>query len=643
MAVLAQLSPAATVDGPSHGCPGTGRRPRARVAYWSAVLAATIVLSLAGGLSEAGAADVWECDFSNLTEADLAELADNPTAENIPCESGSVEGSVAEVKQRYKDDGYIDFQVYLDDVLAELDSADQALLQGYLSVSGEVAQQCELLFDDSFRSLLNAAPETDISLDNIVLRWVLICPGTGGVTKVAATDALSTVVSSAVSNVTTNIGARFSASRGGANLSLARSSRALEEVYGGGVRDAGREQPGPELDNLMRSANFETVLAATEGTQVSPPSQWTFWGRGDFQHFSSEPRRGPGFDGDLRAGYLGIDMQVGKQALVGVAVSRTAAAADYTPEGSSSDGKMDISLTSLLPYVRLAAGSGTELWAILGAGRGEVENRQPGASAPQDSDLTLWMLAAGGRRAMDTGGWMDLALLGDFNTGRVDVDKGTQAIAGLTVDVWRARLGAEGSRTTELAEGGAVTLFLEVAGRIDGGDGDDEKGLELSPGVYFSNPSSGVGLELRGRVLALHSADEYEEYGLTMTASVSPSLNGAGLSLSVSPSWGTNPTTADTLWREDGFNPLTSSSDESRAMSLNARIGYGTRVPRGLLTPFAELGMSNQDHRRLRIGARFARGHSGTDPATLELASEWRELPSGDAEQWMGVTGRLRF
>ena len=452
---------------------------------------------------------------------------------------------------------------------------------------------------------------------------------------------LATVTSSTVSNVTSNIGSRFSAARGGISIALNEQSITLDDLYGNTLWNADGKSRTLGLDDLLRSTGFQIVFGADEGAEAYAATQWTFWGRGDLQFFSSEPDQGARYDGDLQAGYLGFDMQLADQWLAGVAVSRTAAEADYSPEGGEAgeDGRMDITLTSVLPYARFTPDSGTEIWAILGAGTGQIDNRRPGASSSQESDVTLFMGAAGGRRAIEVGGPLDWALLGDFSTGQVETEDGTQAVAGLTVDVWRARVGVEGSHTTELEGGNTLTSFMEVAGRYDGGDGEEETGLEISPGLYFSASDRGFGVEVRGSVLALHSAENYEEFGLSMTASYSPGSDGLGLAASLTPSWGTE-TATDTLWRDDDFGRLALRPKDREAMSLNARVGYGIRAMSGLLTPFGEVAVRDQDNRKIRVGARFRQRHSNLG---VELSGERREWFGDEPDHRVGVIGRLRF
>ena len=515
-----------------------------------------------------------------------------------------------------------------------------------------------------------AVPDDDTVEETVTITHVVT--GVGAVTEagsVAVTVAetapqeeresvattLATVTSSTVSNVASNIGTRFSAARAGTSLSLAGRTITLGDAYEGTFVDQYGEsfQNGEydardlDLDDVLQSAGFQIALGAADGTGVHTAAQWTLWGRGDLQFFSSDPSRGAGYDGQLQAGYFGVDVQFDGGWLAGVAVSRTSAEADYSVEASSAgnDGRMDIRLNSVLPYVRFAPDEKTDLWAILGAGRGQIENRRPDSqSLAENSDVTLLMAAAGARRALATDGPLGWALLGDFNAGRVETDGGTQAIAGLTVDVRRIRLGVEGSYTLEVEDGVTLTSFMEMSGRHDGGDGEDMYGLELSPGLYLSNPESRIGLEVRGRVLALNSADNYKEHGVSATVSVLPRTDGLGLSLSLSPTWGSaGSASASEFQRDDDFLESVSAPHERAGMSLDSRLGYGIAVASGRLTPFGEFSLTDVDRRNARIGIRFGRRNSGLGDLSLEFVGERGESLDGESDRRLSAAGRLRF
>ena len=295
------------------------------------------------------------------------------------------------------------------------------------------------------------------------------------------------------------------------------------------------------------------------------------------------------------------------------------------------------------PYARYVADARSELWTILGAGQGEIENSSAGDMNRETSDMRMLMGAVGIRHSLDPVESLDLAYLSDVGFARVETDSGLEAIDGLTIDTWRFRMGVEASHTAELESGAAFTSFAEVAGRFDGGGDEDEVGVEISPGLYFSDPTTGIGVEVRGRILALHSAENYEERGLSMTASLSPRPGGLGLSLSLSPRWGEPTGDAETLWRDHTLERLDSSDVQRDALSFDARLGYGLRSMNGLLTPFGEYGLRHGDSRRVRIGAQFARQSRSLGILSVELSGERRDSAWDDSEHRVGVLGRLRF
>ena len=470
------------------------------------------------------------------------------------------------------------------------------------------------------------------------------------------TETVAAVAAATVSNVTANIGSRFAAARSGTgavvggvpvNFAQVLSEAPARDAHFTLREDFRAEQGSAtrtlELDELIHTSTFQIALgaAAEDGEPMGRALQWTLWGRGDLQFFGSDPGDRTGYDGDLKAGYLGADVRLGDRWLAGAAVSRTGAQADYERVEGANDGHLDVSLTSVHPYVRFAPDARTEVWSVLGAGVGEIEDG--GGSAVATSDLTMWMGSTGARRALAPAGPVDLALLGDAQFVRVETEDGDEArvIQGLTVDVWRLRAGVEGSYTSVLENGAAVTPFAEIAGRYDGGDGGGETGVEISPGVYYSDPASGFGLEARARALLLHSGEGYEEYGASVTASLAPGAGGEGLSLSLSPRWGTGSDEGvGMLWNDDGFGRTRHPGDST--MSLDARAGYGIRTMRGLLTPFGGLGWRERETRRVRLGVRFiGRADSGPHVLSLQLSGERYDSVGNAPDYRVGLIGRM--
>ena len=478
----------------------------------------------------------------------------------------------------------------------------------------------------------------------------------------AVTATVEAVTAAAAANITSNIGTRFAAAPssgsvvvvGGRTLSLGSARTELDLPAAIGRKqnllaesDRVDESWSLGIDDLLRSSAFDISLSAAEDDigMGAGATQWTFWGRGDVQYFESRPERGSTYDGGLTAGYLGIDGRLYDRWLAGLAVSGTRADADYDTgvNGSAEDGRLEITLTGVHPYLSYAAGARTELWTILGAGEGEIENTSASDMTRERSDMRMLMGAAGIRYSRDPIEALNVAYLSDVGFARVETDTGLEAIDGLTVDTWRLRMGVEASHTAELENGADFSSFVEVAGRIDGGGDGEEAGVEISPGFYISDPDVGVGVELRGRLLAMHSAENYEERGVSVTASLSPRPGEPGLSLSLSPRWGTSTGDAANLWRDHALERLNSSDVQRDALSFDARLGYGLRSMDGLLTPFGEYGLRDEDSRQVRVGAQFARQSRSFGNLSVELSGERRDNSWNDSEHRVSLVARLRF
>ncbi len=98
-----------------------------------------------------------------------------------------------------------------------------------------------------------------------------------------------------------------------------------------------------------------------------------------------------------------------------------------------------------------------------------------------------------------------------------------------------------------------------------------------------------------------------------------PAADGHGLSLALTPRWGARTGGAEALWRDE--MPKLTGSDGAESASIDASIGYGFASPRGVLTPFAEGGLSHGES-RVRVGTRFK---ASPVPLAVEFSGERRE------------------
>ena len=306
-----------------------------------------------------------------------------------------------------------------------------------------------------------------------------------------------------------------------------------------------------------------------------------------------------------------------------------------TGGGTAGRGRLETALTAVYPYGRWTVGDGLELHGVVGAGSGAARHG-PEGGVRETSDLSMRMASAGLRRALPALGGLDLAVRSDASVVQLDVGDGPAMVSGMSADSWRVRAGVEAARRFALAGGAALEPFVEASARRDGGDGLTGTGLEVAGGLRYT--AARLQVEARGRWLAAHSEEGARERGVSVTARFGPGADGRGLSLSLHPRWGADTGPAAALWRDEMPGGPGAAGE---AGALDARLDYGVELaPGDVLTPFAELGLSGGEGRRLRLGTRF--GARDADLA-LELAGERREHGGAPPGHEVRLDFRLRF
>ena len=432
-------------------------------------------------------------------------------------------------------------------------------------------------------------------------------PGTGSVYGLANEALLTTILAALgrqmMGSVTAAIGRRFDA----------------QPVSAARVTLGGHASPS----TLLGGSAFQVPLGATgaAGTR-NGAARSTLWGRGGLGAFRDRPVTGGHFAGNVATGYLGVDFRSGRR-LLGAALSHGWSETDYTTAARAGAvrGKLATTLTAVHPYLHWSSEAGSAAWTVLGLGTGTATVSVPGARRPAPSHLTHALVAGGVRQTTPAPYPVEFAIRADGGMARIKAENGEPPLAGVEAGVWRARVGLESAWEGELDDGTWLAVFGESSGRFDGGDGVNGAGLELAGGMRFAG--AGVEVEARGRILALHTAEDYREHGVGVTARVTPDARGRGLSLSLGTRHGGATGGAETLWRE--ALPLGGPA-AAGGWTLDAQIGYGVAVPGsdGVLTPFGEASVA-RNSRRWKLGTRF------TTPRglALELAGERSDADGG--------------
>ncbi len=366
----------------------------------------------------------------------------------------------------------------------------------------------------------------------------------------------------------------------------------------------------------MGGQSFIMQLAASGGS--AGMGDWSLWGHADWQSFEAE-----GIDGDLTSVYIGTDVTIGEEWLVGVAASQSDGDVDYRFAGqaASGTGSLTTEMLSIFPYAKYSVDDCTELWAILGFGTGDIESRRSVVTRTSEADLTMSLFSAGGSRVISSGEGWSVTFLGDASTIRMDTDGITGAIQNVDVSVRRIRAGLQGARMIEMDDGTSFELFGEVAARNDSGDGQTGGGAEISAGIRF-NTTERFSMELKGRILGTHSEDDVEESAFSISAMLLPKSNGGGLSVALSSRQGADFGISGIMPGRD-YDAMRRARGIADDWGFDARIGYGlpdTGLP-GLLTPFVKVDAGSSYRRGARVGARFDAGGRLVRYLTIEAAA----------------------
>ena len=395
---------------------------------------------------------------------------------------------------------------------------------------------------------------------------------------------------------------------------------------------------GGGWDQALLGSNMLLTFGGEDaGANRSGRPRWTVWGQGDLQTFRGTPEPVSGYQGDLRTGYLGVDVQVSGGWLMGVAMARSGGAGIW--ERGESGGDLSTTLTRVHPYVRWA-NDDTAIWGVLGVGRGTATHVRTLTGLRETSDLGLGLgLLEGRRRVATVGGGVDVGLRGEASWARLATGNGDETLDDLQAGVRRVRAGVELLRGFSAAGGMTLTPFGAVSTRHDGGAGQTGVGLEVAGGLRVRNGR--VRLEAQGRRLLVHSATGYEEQGVSLAAMVGSSPYEPGLTLSVRPTWGAPGMGAETLW-QDQFHTYRQGADYDAA-GIDARLGYGVELPWGsVLTPFGAYAQ-REDARRFEVGAvmtELGELPGALDgPIQIELSGERYERPGGKPDHRVGMFG----
>ena len=421
---------------------------------------------------------------------------------------------------------------------------------------------------------------------------------------------------------TVDCGPSAGGDRGGCGLAgLARSASGLLGLrVAAPTTQAGESSPVAfdplSWERLGSASSFQVAFGgARDGAQDAGAGfaqGWTLWGRAGATGFDG-PNDNLFLEGTTRSAYLGLDYRFGTGLLVGLAGSRNSAAIDFESQVNGT-GSVDARLTSLYPYLQWSPRPGLGVWGLAGAGRGNADMSET-AGGGLATDLAMRMGALGARQELYRG----FAVKADVFAVRIQSDAVAE-LAGVTANARRLRLAPELSARWSVGSDISLRAQVEAGARWDGGDAQTGAGAEAGAAFGFAHRAAGLEVDVRGRALLAHQAEDYGDWGAGFAVRLQPGGDQEGLSLMVAPTWG-NPTSGvGTLWR-DGAAGLAGPGGQPQPTATGAlaandvdwtpgrlamEVGWGVQLPGGgQVTPFGRWSREGADGHRLNVGTRW--------------------------------------
>ncbi|MXY53676.1 MAG: hypothetical protein F4Y86_14290 [Gammaproteobacteria bacterium] len=334
--------------------------------------------------------------------------------------------------------------------------------------------------------------------------------------------------------------------------------------------------------------SWPTGLMSASGRGAGGGS-WTAWGRLAASRFAGEEPR-LGIDGTVVTATGGADYAQGSL-LAGVALSHSQGRGDFAlladeDYPARAGDEVESTLTGAYPYVRVDRGALTA-WGMLGGGAGSVTLAGVGGERSVDIGGRLGAFGARGTLASLAG--LDLAVKSDAFLARL-----ATADESLYADANRFRLLLEASRTVRTQAGALVTAVSEFGVRHDGGAAEKGGGMEFGAGFDYG----GGRVDVAGRVRTLlqHGDAALEEWGGVVSVAVKARPSGRGLSLRLSPGWGTAASGAERLWATGAEARRSAIRGVEPGPHLAAEMGYSKDLFRGraLATPYVGVETGGQ-------------------------------------------------
>ncbi len=295
----------------------------------------------------------------------------------------------------------------------------------------------------------------------------------------------------------------------------------------------------------------------------------SLWGRGAYSYLTG--REGAlSLQSGVATGTAGADYEWRSGLLAGFLVSRSQGSGNF--DVHVEEGEVGSILTGVYPYAAFGLGKDSQLWAVVGLGRGSVEvvsvERLDAKFNSRLAAIGANGRLAGGRRAR-------LSYEADAFVARVQADGRSELFTN------RLRIGLEGS----LRFNRSVRSYLEAGLRGDGGDAETGLGVEVGGGLRYSPPRSRLQMEIRSRALVMHAVEDFTTWGVAGSVRYG-NRGGLGPTAELRPIWGpVRYGGVQTMWRHDSVVNAARGTMGEKQIELEFSYGMPLTIGSGVVRP----------------------------------------------------------
>lgn len=359
---------------------------------------------------------------------------------------------------------------------------------------------------------------------------------------------------------------------------------------------------GGDGADLLRGVRFETPVHLN-GTLAPASNQWSVWGDSEVASFDELDSDTTGWtSGQMDLSHIGVEARRGAKWLMGLAFSQ--GTGEVSVESNDGDESGVWHGIGMHPYLRWAASTEREAWAIFGAQSGEVRRAAGSPLAVQAS-----MVAAGVDWRFAGGNVANLRVSGRVNQVRTDVE--TVSLTG------RSKSEEHVDDIMEVSLNGVHTIAmgasnLEVYGlagvRRERLEQSFDSATQIASGVRQSGLPWGWELDLN--VEYAESLQGTNQFGNQVEATLrrAAQTDKRGFAAELTRRWSDirNPSVEKNWWHSVEFaSPFDSGNDSDS--DWRASVSFGMRMAGGqqVLVPYGDVWSGGDQEPQLRVGLQW--------------------------------------